>query len=54
MVDMETAQKALADAYKQGNLRDVMSWRGVIDGMRVNNTERYLLEKIHRAMKEDR
>ena len=53
MVDMETAQKALADAYKQGNLRDVMYWRGIIDGLRVRNTDRYVLYDLHKAMKEE-
>ena len=53
MDKLKEAEKNLAKAMEDGNLRDAMYWRGIIDGMRVRNTDRYVLYDLHKAMKEE-
>ena len=53
MDKLKEAEKNLAKAMEDGNLRDAMYWRGIIDGLRVRNTDRYVLYDLHKAMKEE-
>ena len=40
-------------ALDKNELYDVMYWRGVIDGLKMKNTERYVLAELYQAMKRD-
>ena len=51
MIDLKTAQDELATAYKRGELYDIMYWRGVIDGMEVQKTERHALYDLQKKMR---
>ena len=47
---LKEAEQNLAKAMEENNLRDAMYWRGIIDGLRVRNTERYALYELYQAM----